>query len=262
MANNKNLGYKFYLPIWKPDNIDTIFKIKVNVLKMLETQGYDISHEQYYIQDTPVFSESLVFSNNSEYQSKKDMFWNNISRDQNMSVYQAMSSDYIKRDNTNKTVAVRYIKNLKGNKTITKDVIRELTFSMTNEKQVPYYDRLIVIAFAGILVDSRKILENLQMKVDIFDSKELIINPAESYLNPTYRLLTPSEKEEFLANEIKMSQLPQFNANDPIVRYNDWKKGDIIEIIRNNYFVSSIAKQSLYYRKVSSANKVTKKRKK
>lgn len=54
-------------------------------------------------------------------------------------------------------------------------------------------------------------------------------------LVPEHRVLSEEEKAELVKRyKIKLSQLPQIKANDPVVQALDAKPGDVIEIKRKS----------------------------
>ena len=70
--------------------------------------------------------------------------------------------------------------------------------------------------------------------VQIFHSKVLLMNPTEYSLVPIHIKLSHDEAREVLTkyNILCKSQLPLLLPNDPIVKYYNFKKDDIIKIVK------------------------------
>lgn len=81
--------------------------------------------------------------------------------------------------------------------------------------------------------------------VEAFKISELMLNLIDVKYCPKIQLLTEKEANKVLEDyNVTRKQLPQFELNDPMVRYYDGRKGDIFKIFRNS-IVSGI---SLAYR--------------
>jgi DNA-directed RNA polymerase subunit H (RpoH/RPB5) len=68
---------------------------------------------------------------------------------------------------------------------------------------------------------------------EIFWLKELIRDPINHILYPSFKPLTPDEKEQVLQEyDLKLKDLPRIEKVDFIVRYFNLKCGDLLEITR------------------------------
>lgn len=99
-----------------------------------------------------------------------------------------------------------------------------------------------------------------------FLESELTYNPTLHIFVPPHRRMSKSEKEEFLSrNRFEENQLPRMRfvdtitqieeakvlmerKVDPIVKYYDFRPGDLIEIRRTNIFVPSMVSQTKFWR--------------
>ena len=72
--------------------------------------------------------------------------------------------------------------------------------------------------------------------VNFFHPKELTHNYTLHQLVPTHEKLGSAEKEKFLRDyklEKNAFRLPKLLSTDPIVRFHNWKRGDLIAVKRN-----------------------------
>merc|ERR1711865_641501 len=72
-----------------------------------------------------------------------------------------------------------------------------------------------------------------KMRIEVFHENELVVNITEHDLVPEHKPLTEQEKEFLLARyQLKPSQIPRLQVNDPIARYFGLRKNDVVKIIR------------------------------
>ena len=71
--------------------------------------------------------------------------------------------------------------------------------------------------------------------VEIFEKNSLLINITKHVLVPKHRILNDTERQELFERYhiLDNSQLPKMLTTDPIARYYGLKKGQVVEIIRN-----------------------------
>jgi DNA-directed RNA polymerase subunit H (RpoH/RPB5) len=92
----------------------------------------------------------------------------------------------------------------------------------------------IIIYKESITGFAKRVLETSSLDVEIFSSKSLQVNITKHKLQPrSFRRISAAEKEEF--DRLKWTHfLPKLLVSDPIARYYDFKKNDVIEIVRRN----------------------------
>ena len=110
-----------------------------------------------------------------------------------------------------------------------KDCIQILDKSSTASGIIVYPD--------NITASARKILHNLlNMKIELFASNELQMNITKHKLSSPHIKLNEKEKEIFI-NQYGQD-IPQILKSDPMSRFYNFEKGDIIKIVRNDGSIS------------------------
>ncbi|CAD7957344.1 unnamed protein product [Amoebophrya sp. A120] len=72
-----------------------------------------------------------------------------------------------------------------------------------------------------------------RMRIEVFHENELVINITKHELVPTHVPLTAEEKRYLLERyQLKPSQLPRIQMNDPIARYFGLEKEKVVKVIR------------------------------
>lgn len=69
-------------------------------------------------------------------------------------------------------------------------------------------------------------------RVELFQYKYVLFDPTEHEKTPPHQRMTEAEIAQELP-KIKLSQLPTILITDAIVRFYDWKPGDVIRILRS-----------------------------
>lgn len=89
--------------------------------------------------------------------------------------------------------------------------------------------------------------------IQVFFDYQLYTNPTLHKTTPLHTRLTPDERLKFLSqSRIQPGQMPSLTIDEPIVRYYNWKPGDIIRIERFNIATDKImVRNSIAYRIVS-----------
>lgn len=77
---------------------------------------------------------------------------------------------------------------------------------------------------------------NLDINIELFDVNDLQFNITKHKLVPTHIRLDKEEAKEFKSKY--GTDIPVILRNDPISRFYDFSKGDIVKVIRRNGFVS------------------------
>jgi len=93
------------------------------------------------------------------------------------------------------------------------------------------FDHGIFIYPDTITSSAKKAIELIDKKIELFEIAELQYNITKHRLVPKHQKL---EGEEYMSMKTKYgSKLPYILTKDPVCRYYDFKKGDIIKINRN-----------------------------
>jgi len=95
-------------------------------------------------------------------------------------------------------------------------------------------DKLVVVA---LITHAAFVLLNTEIgSVNIFTPESLLQNYTKHCLVPKHEKMSKADAELFLERKKLKSaphHLPKISINDPIVRFHDWKRGDLIRITRN-----------------------------
>ncbi|CAD7945246.1 unnamed protein product [Amoebophrya sp. A25] len=72
-----------------------------------------------------------------------------------------------------------------------------------------------------------------KMRIEVFHENELVVNITKHDLVPTHQPLTDAEKKYLLQRyQLKPSQLPRIQMNDPIARYFGLQREAVVKVIR------------------------------
>jgi DNA-directed RNA polymerase I, II, and III subunit RPABC1 len=94
-----------------------------------------------------------------------------------------------------------------------------------------------VIIYTTITPVAKKIVENsLDIEIEIFEDKFFNYNIIEHRLVPRFEKLSETDKSLFIKRFGR--KIPKMLSSDPISRYYNYSKNDIIKIIRNDSTVS------------------------
>ena len=73
---------------------------------------------------------------------------------------------------------------------------------------------------------------------ELFDHKELMYNITKHVLVPLHRLLTFENEEKEIIFKEKFKKICTIQKTDPVAKFYNFKKGDIIEVKRQNGYVA------------------------
>lgn len=117
----------------------------------------------------------------------------------------------------------------KLNTSILKEYIKEIEKNKINHMIIIYKDK--------VTSSVNKIIDNIfHLNIELFSFSDLLFNITKHRLYRPHILLTTSEKIKFIKKYGK--QIPKILLDDPIVKYFNFKSGDILKIIRKNNFIS------------------------
>ena len=104
-------------------------------------------------------------------------------------------------------------------------------------------DHCIIIYIESVTTMTKKLVENsIDVKIELFTQEELQYNITKHRLVPKHIRLSPEKATKFKA--LYGIKLPTLLRTDPISRFYNYQRGDIIKIIRKN----SIGDETISYR--------------
>jgi DNA-directed RNA polymerase I, II, and III subunit RPABC1 len=184
-------------------------KIKTNILRMLETRGYDIAN----------IDENIINGND-------EMFLLNKKNDKDSKIYVFLPE-------LNTKIGVYIIK----------QYIKEMHDTKVRRSIVVVKDA--VTAFAKQVFKDAARDTVFPVVIECFKENELLIDKLNHVLVPRHELISDEEKKEILKiYRAKETQLPKILSSDPIVRYFGASKGQVFKITR----FSESSGEYIYYR--------------
>lgn len=112
------------------------------------------------------------------------------------------------------------------------DQLRGQNSNLINEKLKVEKDKHKILIIDDIVASN---IKKINKFAEIFKTSELMLNLIDFKYCPKVQLLTSEEGEKVLKDyNVTKKQLPQFDINDPMVRYYNGRKGDIFKIFRNS----------------------------
>lgn len=204
-----------------------LFEIKKNQIKMVIRRGYDASDE-----------EPLL-----DYKVGNFLdFYVPIAKKYKKSVREVLSKTY---KNENDESLYVFFADISSNKQLGVEVINNVLSEMKKGKNAIIITPIPLSASA-----KKKILGLLTYNIYIFMETEMGYDPTEHFLVPKHRVLGVKEQRDFLIkNGLTVDQFPTILTTDIIARYYGFKPGQVVEIIRTNFY-DSITQESLGYRLV------------
>ena len=99
------------------------------------------------------------------------------------------------------------------------------------------FKHAIIVYKKSITSQTNKTIEqNQNFEFELFNEDDLQINITKHFLQPKFSLLNETETTKFKAKfGVK---IPIMRLNDPIARFYNYKKGNIVQITRKNGYVS------------------------
>lgn len=101
--------------------------------------------------------------------------------------------------------------------------------------------RAIIVYRGTITPYAKKAIDNLDIRLELFHEDQLKYNLTEHRLVPTHTRLSPLEAKEF--KKKYGTNFPTILSTDPVSRFYDFKRGDVIRIDRNGYITYRIVKR-------------------
>jgi len=172
--------------------------------------------------------------------------YNEIGFEEFKILYGDRNCDIYATDNTwepGKKMYAKFILNPKTKTSQVKEYIEEIVEKYLDTDK----DELLIVMRGLFNSNIMKIQKDKMYKyVQIMWVKNLLFNPTRHSLVPKHEKISKEEMESVLIKyELKSkSQLPLITKDDPIVRWYNFKSGDIIRIIR----ASETTKEAIFYR--------------
>lgn len=115
---------------------------------------------------------------------------------------------------------------------INNDRVQEYILQMRNENLT----HAIIVYNDAVTSTAQKVIDELKgLRIELFQRNSLRYNITKHRLVPTHSLLTKSEMKSF--KEQFGTKIPIILYNDPIARFFDFQRGDIVKVERKNGFV-------------------------
>jgi len=189
------------------DNKDKIrlFKIRSNVIEMIEDRGYKVPNEIKHIQ--------------------QDEFNAMISNDET----ELYIKDNGSKDNGSNIYVYFYNKSKLFGKKELKEIVETAKESYNDDVNI-----ILVLNKYNNSAVEKEISNPLYINVEYFSNRQLTFNITKNYLVPEHILLTDEEKNDVLKKykSDTIEIFPIIFKTDPIAKYYRMKPGDLCKIIR------------------------------
>jgi len=198
---------------------------------MMRDRGYDVSEEIGILSYS--FEEFVEL-------------YKNFAASAGISFRKALSREYVKNDNY--TTHVYYSED--SQKDINKSHIVEF-FSFVSNTDANSY---IYITPTKLNSNSSVAVRQRFNRIQTFMDSDLIIDPTEHVMTPVHTALTEEESVELLERSgWNANQLPKLLSIDNVVKWYDFRKGQIVRIDRFNPIEGTMVDNYLIYRIVEDS---------
>lgn len=219
----------------------SLINAKYHQIIMVERRGYIIEDLEKKIVD--VYRE---YEESGDYEELIEFF---DSLDKPNNSYRALfSKDYTHNDGH--ILSVIYVSKLSGKKRVSKSTLTAFFNYIVNKDReygIIVVDSLLSTgATAGLTA-----LSNNRF-IQVFHQNELYFDPTEHVDVSIHSKLSKEEAAKKI-KELRVgpgSSTLLIQSSDPIVKYNGWRPGDFIKVIRNDLNLKVLARKTINYRKV------------
>lgn len=150
-----------------------------------------------------------------------------ILKNRNYTVVDENDQYILMKDTNHKNILIFNI-----NSSLTINVIKIILKCMIDNN----FDHSIVVYDGKITPSSNKIIKNTDLTIELFTHNEMSIN----IFNHKYYF--PHIKVDETTKQLLLTKygtkLPIILKSDPVIRYLNYKKGDIVKIIRKNNYIT------------------------
>jgi len=225
------------------------YKVKSTQVQMIEDRGLEIPDEEKFL---------LSYDPESG-ETKKE--WEMRTLLEFVEIYAAKAQE--KEINFNSALSQVYPDTRNGVNTVVVYLCRqrESTTITTREfttKFDYYYERyfreekglnMIFISEVSLNKKEERVEKLNFVNSQFFLTEELVINPTRHIFYFPHKLLTEEEREDWLQkNKIRPEQLSIIRKEDPIVKYFDWPKGEVVHIQRSERYLEMPVRDYPYLR--------------
>lgn len=226
---------------------DMLFRIKLNSILMLHARGYVIPNDE----------SSLYWSDYlTEYHAKLAAFnalYKQVGLQTGQSNVGAMTRMYDRRDGTGR-VFVKFMDFFKDRTEIDIKSIRIAVDQCKTYVENKVINKVILVVPGKLSSPSGKVIHASKLPIEIVMWDKLLVNPMASVLDAKYEPLNGEQAAQFYKkNNLSAEMLPQFYLDDPVMFWNDWQRGQLVRIFREDFYTNSVNKISVTYRAGSNA---------
>ena len=226
--------------------------VKFHQIEMVRDRGFIIPQEELDIYDQ--FDDTAEYG--SEHVQDYIKNFSQLIEESGKTPEKFMNAEYRHNIHENKLLLVFYVEYVRhstknGEKIVDniKDILSIVSKRFSSQDLSDF--RLILIS----PIPPSKQISTYEIKfpsynIQYFSHAELMFNITKHVLVPTHTLLNPPQKE-LLSQNVKLANLHTININDPVVKYYGANVGDIFSILREDFAIDTISKQSLIYRRVA-----------
>ncbi len=263
-------------------DVDVYYKIKLNLMHMLEMRGYQIPENEARIEYEPCSDCVKAYNTQGSYIPCKTAmkytevmancttvqdyrhaskaynermkiftdFYRNIQIARKSSFATNLNARY-QHLTTGKYIHVMFTDNIGHAATPGERFSTALANLIGPDYQNMAGTHIIMVVENAIATKDLDTLRQASFNVEIFTYQQLLVDPLKHNFNSKYRFLTPDQSKSFYKNNnLKPSQVPFFTANDPVIRFNGRQPGDLCLIMRHNTFTEGVP-TSVTYRNVT-----------
>jgi DNA-directed RNA polymerase subunit H (RpoH/RPB5) len=230
-------------------------KAVVNVLRMLNKQGYIVPKQMLAIQDlSPVQFIEIYTRLVSKYNSDNPVVDSGINKTETMTIRRALSGAVQHPDGH--YIYLYYPEPPTSSKTTgtvdVKKIGEFLTDTLKQDNSLPPIRVTMMIAELPLSNPAAvKIGDYPSIRFRFFRYDQLTYLPSEHFMTPLHTKMTNSEiKVELTGNGVNLSRLKTMAQDDPIVREMGFKVGDILRIKRTNLLYGHLTPITYDYRRV------------
>ena len=115
---------------------------------------------------------------------------------------------------------------------INNDRVQEYILKMRNDN----FTHAIIVYNDAVTSTAQKVIDELKgMRIELFKKSTLRYNITKHRLVPAHSLLTKTEMKTF--KDTYGTKIPIILYNDPVARFYDFQRGEIIKVERSNGFI-------------------------
>lgn len=212
----------------------TLWKVKINQIQLMDIRGYIIPPEERFGPGGGILGNDYSY----------DDFLRIMADMPQPGETERTYFNRIYRHVDGHIAAVFYVSDPSDGKQLNKQA---LTVALAAAEVTAAHRTLLVIPKPLM---SRDDIPRMHSAIEIIEERQLYTCPVTYELNQTMVRLTPSQKDDFLAQcQLTLENLPRMSTLDPNVVYHQWKEDDVIAILRYDPYTGG-PEQHISYRAV------------